>query len=277
MADMGKTNIDAVSQEEISTLIQEQLIQESKMIPLVKNFPAPAGIDLIKIPRAGDFSVDSKVENTAVTPQVLTYATDDLSLNLYKVIQVLLEDNAELQAKPDVVSDIIGRMSRQLALQIDTDIIAELELTSAAAPDHRLAYDNATSLGKADILIARKLLHEQNINFNECHIGVSASAEADLLAISDFVHVNLYGSSAPIQNGEIGKLYGAPVIMSNEFDSAKTMVWHPSHVAFARQMNPKFEQDRVLDKLANLYSISNLYGAKVMDSGKRGVLLGTAV
>ena len=273
---MGLTEVSAVIQETISTIIQEQLIESSKLIPTVQNFPAAPGEDKVKIPRAGNFSVDAKVENTAVTPQVLTYATDDLDLDQYKVIQVRLEDIARLQAKPDVVADIIKRMGRQLALDIDTYIVTQLESTSAAAPDHRIAYDNATSLGKADILNARELLHVQNVPFNECYIGVSPASEANLLAIDDFVHVNKYGSAEGLQNGELGKLYGAKVIMSNEFDTAKTLVWHPTHCSFARQMMPKFEIEREVNYLADLYSLSQIYGAQVLDSGKRGVMLGTA-
>lgn len=279
MADMGKTEVAAVVEERISAEIQMQLIEMSKLVPTVANYSqyAMKGNDTVKIPRAGDFTVDDKVENTAVTPQVLTYATDDLLLDKSKVIQVLLEDDAELEALPDIVSDIIGRMARQLALQVDTDIVAQLELTSAAAPDHRIAYANATDLGKADILEARRLLHEQNVPFNECYIGVSPASEKALLAISDFVHADTYGSAAGIQNGELGRLYGGTVIMSNEFDDAKTMVWHPSHVGFALHKSPNFETDRQLDKLANLYSIHQKYGTKVLDAGVRGVLLGTAV
>jgi len=275
MADMGVTEVAATIQETVSAIIQEQLIENSKLMDKVQNFPAQKGENTIKIPRAGNFSVDDKVENTAVTAQVLTYATDDLLLDKHKVIQVVLEDAAEVEAMPDVVSDIVGRMGRQLALQIDTDLVAQLELASAAAPDHRIAYAGA-ALGKADILDARELLHIQNVRFNECWIGVSPASEAALLAIDDFVHAEKYGSSEGLVNGELGKLYGARVVMSNEFDDLKTIVWHPSAVAFARQIMPKFEQDRVVDKLADLFSLSQKYGVKVLDSGKRQVMLGTA-
>ena len=275
---MGKTEIDATVQELVSSVIQEQLIQNAKLMPLVQNHSAEAGIDKIKIPRAGNFTVDTKAENVAVTPQVLTYATDDLDLDQYKVIQVLLEDNAQLQAKPDIVRDVLGRMGKQLALAVDTYIVTLLEAVSLAAPDHKIAYANATDLKKADLLAARTLIHTQNLEFNECFIGVSPASESSLLAVDDFVHVDKYGADANgLRLGEIGKLYGAPVIMSNEFDDLKTMIWHPSHVAFAMQMAPKFETDRILDKLSNLYSISQLYGGVTQDSGLRGVLLGTAI
>lgn len=275
MADMGKTEVDAISMEEISSIIQSALIETSKLVGTVSNFQAGPGIDTIKVGRAGNFTVQDKVENTGVTPQVLTYAADSILLDQYKVIQVLLEDNAQLQATPDVVADMMDRMAKQLAYDIDAYIITKLEATSAAAPDHRIVYVGST-LAQADILAARTLLHNQLVPFNECYIGVSPTSEAALLAIADFVRADAYGSSAGLKNGELGTLYGAKVIMSTGFNTAKTMVWHPGHVGFALQMAPKFETFRDVSKLANLYSLSQLYGAVTFDGGKRGVLLGTA-
>jgi len=278
MADMGKTEVAATIEERISMEIQKQLIEGSKLVPTVQNFSSLAtpGVDTIKVPRAGDFTVDDKVENTAVTAQVLTYATDDMLLDKYKVIQVLLEDDAALEARPDVVADILGRMGRGIALQVDTDIVAALEATSAAAPDHRIAYVGA-SIAQADILAARELLHIQNVPFNECYLGVDPTQEAALLAIADFVRADTYGSAAGLQNGELGRLYGCTVIMSNEFDALKSMIWHPTHVGFAMHAMAKFETERELDKLATRYSVAQKYGTLTMDSGKRAVLLGTAI
>lgn len=278
MADMGLTEVQATVQETVSSMVQEYLIQESVLIPLVMNIPSMPGEDRVKIPRSGDdFTADTKAENTALTAQTITYTTDDLLLDKHKAVQVRVEDRANVQSMIALVSDLIPRMSKVLALDIDTSIVAQLELASAAAPDHRLAYDNAATLGKADLLIARQLIHEQNLRFNECYIGVSPASEKNLLAIDDFVHVDKYGSTAAgLSNGEIGRLYGARVVMSNEFDDAKTIVWHPSACAFSRQINPLFEDDRDVPNLATLYSLSHLYGAKVLDAGVRQVVLGTA-
>lgn len=278
MADMGKTETAATAEERISSQIQMQLIESSKLVPTVTDYSALAvkGVDVIKVPRAGDFTVNDKAENTAVTAQVITYATDDMNLDKSKVIQVLLEDDANLDAKPDIVADIIGRMARGIALQVDTDIVTALEAVSTSAPDHAIAYANATDLGKADILEARALLHEQNVPFSECFIGVSPRSEKALLAIDDFVHADKYGSAEGLRNGELGRLYGAPVIMSNEFNDARTIVWHPTHVGFAMHKMASFETDRVLEKLGTLYSVHQKYGTMTKDSGVRAVLLGTA-
>lgn len=278
MADLGLTEVQATVQETVADMVQEYLIQEAVLMPLVMNIPTKPGEDRVKIPRSGDdFTADTKAENTALTAQVITYTTDDLLLDKHKAVQVRVEDRADVQSMIALVQDIVPRMVKTLALDIDTQIVAQLELASAAAPDHRLAYDNATSLGKTDLLIARQLIHEQNLRFNECYIGVSPASERNLLAIDDFVHVDKYGATASgLNNGELGRLYGARVIMSNEFDDAKTIVWHPSACAFARQVNPLFEDDRDLPNLATLYSLSHLYGTVVLDGGVRQVVLGTA-
>lgn len=280
MADMGLTEVSAAVMKEVSQLIQTQLIQEAKLISTVQNFPVAQGRDTVKIPRAGDFTVDAKAENTGLTAQVVTYATDDLAIDKHKAILVRLEDIAQIQATPDVVGDILGRMARQMALKIDSDIVACLEATSASAPDHRIVYTNSgtdNTLGKADLLQARYLLHVQNVPFNECFIGVSPASEKNLLAIDDFVHVDKYGASAQgLMNGELGRLYGARVIMSNVFADAKTLVWHPTHAAFGLQEMIKFERDRDLVNVATVFLAQQLYGCKTLDSGKRGVLLGTA-
>jgi N4-gp56 family major capsid protein len=280
MADMGLTEVSAAVMKEVSTLIQAQLIQQAKLIPTVQNFPVAPGRDTVKIPRAGGFTADNKAENTALTAQVITYATDDLVIDKHKAILVRLEDIAQIQATPNVVADIVGRISRQLALAIDTDLVAAIEAASASSPDHRIVYANNggdNTLGKADLLEARRLLHVQNVPFSECFIGVTPKSEVNLLAIDDFVHVDKYGASAEgLMNGELGRLYGARVIMSNEFEDLKTMVWHPTHVAFGMQAALRFEQDRDLANVATLYLATQLYGCKTLDSGKRAVLLGTA-
>lgn len=276
MADMGLTEVTASVMQEVSQFVQAELKQKAMLMPLVQNFPARPGIDTIKIPRADGFTAADKAENTALTGQVLTFSSDDLLLNKHKAVLVRLEEIAGLQATPDVVAQILGRMSTELALKIDEDIRDQLVLTSAAAPDHRLAYADTISLKKADLLAARQLLHVQNVPFNECYIGVSPASEVSLLSIADFVSVDQYGSAAPVQAGELGRLYGARVIMSNVFSDAATVIWHPTHAAFAMQQNLNFKRAEDLPNVATEFLASQIYGSKVLDSGKRAVLLGSA-
>lgn len=276
MADMGVTETSAIGQITIAETIQMYLQEKAKLLDKITLKIAAKGEKQITIGRAGGFTVGSKSENTALTAQVITYAGDTLSLDQHKAILVRLEKIANLQAKPDIIADILMRMGMDMAYNLDQFIVTKLEAASASAPDHRVAYANATSLGKADLLTARTLLNIQNVPFNECWVGISPLSESYLLAIDDFVHVDKYGSSEGLVNGEIGKLYGARVVMSNAFADAKTLVWHPSAVAVGLQQVVDFDEDKDLDNVATKYLCDTIYGGVTLDSGKRQVMLGTA-
>jgi len=281
MADVifGKTEVDGVSQELIlGAMVQEQLIQMAKLLPTVNNYSAPAGVDLLKIPKAGGFSVSDKSENTAVDAQTITYSTDDLALSKHKVIQVLLEKFAVKQSMVNALVDIAARAGKALALQLDTDIIAGLVATSTSAPDHRIVYAIAggATIGQVDILEAKNLLTVQNVNTAECYLGISPKQEKAMLSIADFVRADGYGSAQGLQAGLLGQIYGFKVIVHNGFDDLKSIVWHPSHVAAAIQENVSFESQNDLANLATRYSWDMIYGVKTLDAGKRGVLLGSS-
>lgn len=278
MADviLGKTEVDAVSMEVVlGAMVQQQLIQSAILLPTVNSYPAGPGMDKLKIPRAGGFTVGDKTENTAVDAQTITYATDDLALDKHKVIQVLLEKFAMVQSEVDALSDIAGRAGRAMALQIDTDIIAALEATSAAAPDHRIAYTGA-AIAQVDILEGMKLLKDQNVDLSQCYLGISTASEKAMLQIADFVRADGYGSAGGLQKGVLGSIYGLKVIVHTGFATLKSIIWHPSHVGVGIQEQITYATMYDLANLANRHSWDMIYGTKTLDSGKRGVMLGTA-
>jgi hypothetical protein len=278
MADVifGKTEVDAVSMEVVlGAMVQEQLIQQAVLLGTVNNYPAGPGMDKLKIPKAGGFTVGDKSENTAVDAQTITYSTDDLLLDKHKVVQVLVEKYAMIQSEVAVLSDIASRAGKAMALQLDIDIIAALVATSAAAPDHRIAFAGA-SITQADILEGRRLLKVQNVNVQECYLGIHPTEEKAILSIADFVRADAYGSAQGLQAGILGSLYGTKVICHNSFTAGNSVMWHPSHVAVGIQEQIAYDTDKDLPNLSTRHSWDMIYGVKTLDAGKRGVLLGSA-
>lgn len=237
---------------------------------------APAGVDKIKIPRIGKFAVQDKAAGVAVSAQANTYATDDLALTSHKVIQFLIEDVANLQSSIDITQSAMTQAGVDMAVSVDQFIIDKLELVSAAAPDHKIAYAGA-SIGKADILAARALLNNQNVPLADRFLGLHPDQESAVLGISEFTRVDEAGGSLALRNGEIGKLYGFTILLSSQFESLKSLAYHKSHVAFGMQMAPKVEFFRDVPNLSDRWSISQIFGGVTQDGGKRGVLLGTAL
>lgn len=281
MADviMGVTETSAAGLDQISNMVQMYLQQESKMMPLVNNFSGLVvkGSKSVSIPRSGGFTVADKTENTAADAQAITYAVDQLLLDKHRQVQFLIEDIANEQAVPAIVEDALRKAAKDLARDVDQIIINELELTSAAAPDHRVAYANSPTdtIQESDILNARKLLIQQYINPQECYLGIAPDQEEAMLGLSNFIDASKFGSEV-IPNGVIGKVFGLKVVVHNDFESLKSMVWHPSALAFASQFGPRVQSDYDLANLGWRYSIDQLFGVKHLDSGKRAVLIGSA-
>ncbi len=278
MAQIGLTEVSATSMEIVASIVQETLKQEAKLLPTIMDYSAFAGkgASSVKVPRRNTFSAADKTENTALTAQELTFAVDTISLDKNKAIYAALEKIAEVQATPNVEAEIVMEMAKELALQVDKDIYTELLLASAAAPDHRIAFAGA-SLAQTDLLEARRLLNVQNVPMDNRFLAIAPDEEKALLAISDFVRADAYGSAGGLINGEIGRLYGMVVVMSNVVTAGLPIVYHKSAVGFAQQLMPEYQTDFDLKNTAKEYLLNHIYGVEVLDSGKRQVKLGSAV
>ena len=276
MADalFGVTESSAAALSNVSNLVQKFLIQESKMLPLCTDYSylASKGTNSIKVPRSGGFTVGDKAENTAVDSQIVTYASDTITLDQHRVVQFLVEKISNKQAVPAIIEDQIMKATKALALDMDNKIIAELRLGSASAPDHEIVFNDTVNndLELVDVLEARRLLQVQNLDPRECYMAIGPDKEKDMLAITDFIHAEKYGSSEGIVNGEIGRLFGVRVVVHTSL-SGEMLMWHPSAVGYAIQQPTELDMDKDLPNLAMRYSLDYIAGFEVLDGGKRNV------
>jgi hypothetical protein len=274
----GLTEVDATIEEVVSAMVQQVLTAEAIMPPIVMDMSSAVGpgMDTLKIPRFSNFTVATKAENTAVDAQVNAMSTDSLLMDKHKVIQFLVEDIASLQAKVSFTQEYLNQAAKDLAAEMDLTILNALEAgVSTSSPDHMQAYAGS-DIAKADILTARKLLNIAKVPQSDRSAVVSPASEAAILAIAEFVRVDESGGSEALRNGKIGKLFGFDVFVSPQAEDAKSMFFHKSACVFARQLAPRMQSQLQLEHLATRWSMDHIYGTKVLDSGKRQVLMGTA-
>lgn len=286
MADtiMGVTEVTNVSQREIMSNMVQQYLQGAAMFPQrVQTFVAGPGLKSVDIPRAGGFTVGSKAENTAVDAQAITWAVDNLPLTSHRVIQVLLEDIANIQSKVNQELEIGQRAGLDLAFDTDLRIVAEFyNSASASSPDHIVAYANAAganTMGAADVLNAKLLLDLQKVPQDGRYLAVDPIAYSELLAVSDFVRVDAINANQMtegIRPGVVGKIYGFEVFMSNAVTEDQNIAFHKSALAYGVQQGVTYGTEGALAHLATRHSFSQIYGLKGLDSGKRHVILGKA-
>jgi hypothetical protein len=273
--EIGMTEVTAVSQDLIASVVQEVLKQKSILLPTVSDYSAfvAPGAKTVSIPKRTQFAAGDKTENTDLTAQELTFSADSLALSKHKAIYAKLEKIAGLQANVQVAQEIVTEMAAELALQVDKDLITQLKLISTSAPDHWLDYSNTPTdtITEADILQARYLLNKQNVPMSDRFMVISPDQEKAALQIANFIQQDRYAGNMAIMNGELGMAYGFRILVHNSLSAADALFYHKSHVAFARQLQPEFLTDVSLASVAQEFLMHHIYGAKVLDSGKRGV------
>jgi N4-gp56 family major capsid protein len=280
MADMGVTEVTATSQEIIASVVQEVLKQKSLLLPTIQDYSSYAGkgADEVKIPRRTQFTADSKAENTSLTAQVLTFSSDTISLNKHKAVLARLEKIASTQSMVNVEAEIVKEMAAELALQVDKDIIVELRLVSTSAPDHLIDFSNSPTdtVTDTDFLEARRLLNVQNVDQSDRFCLLSPDREKEALALTNFISQELYGPNMAIMKGELGMVRGFRILLHNEVgDGAEKEIhfYHKSCVGYAFQQQPEFKRADDLPNVAEEMLLHQIYGCKILDSGKRGVMI----
>lgn len=275
----GTTATASVQQAAIATLVQRNLIAKSTLLGTITDFSmlAEPGNKTVDIPKVGNFTVTKKTSGTAVDATALTYATDQLALDQQAVVQWLVEKRASKQSRIALAEINLSRAIDAHAKQVDTDIHAALIAgVSSSSPDHIIAFANAASFDKPDVIEGRRLLDMQEVPAGDRFIAVNPTDEASLLGIAGFVEADKYGSNSAVMNGELGRLYGSTVIKSTVVTSGRPLMYHREACCIAFQQDPEFDNQKDLANLAMRYSLDQLYGVKVLQAGKLIVRFGSA-
>lgn len=280
MADVitGDVATDALKQTVIASIVQRELIAGSVLAGTVRNVSefAVAGLDEIEFPKHGSYTVTKKVSGTPVDAAALTYGTDKLLLEEHAVIQWLIEKKANKQSVVNLESANLLAAAKAHAKQVDVDIHAKMIAgVSTAAPDHVIAFAGA-SFGRADIVKCMELLDIQEMLAEGRFMAVHPTEFATLLNIDNFVDASKFGSNIPLINGQIGMLFGMPVLKSTVVAAGRPVVYSAESIALGFQITPEFDSQKDLANLATRYSLDQLYGIKVMQAGKGIVRLGSA-
>lgn len=277
MAVTTTTTAASIIEKRVSLQITETLIQNSVMMGAVRDFSGLVGpgMDRLDIPNYTELAVQDVSETVEMTPQDPTIAVDQLDLDLHKSIPFALSDKASLQAKLNIVADIVNNAGKSLAADVDNQLIAEIAAgVSTAAPDHRLAL---TANPDDDIRTARRLLNVANVPMQDRFLLISPVFEEAMLGVAGFVETDKYGSSEPIMNGEIGRVFGFRVLMTTSAQAelgtdGGFMAFHRSSIGFARQMAMKFERERNVLAQRDEYALTHLYGVQGLGDGTRQVV-----
>jgi N4-gp56 family major capsid protein len=232
--------------------------------------------DTVHIGSLSNPTISDYVKNTTViNPQTLSTTDQTLVVDQAKYFAFEVDDVDARQVRDGGV--LMTRAAQQAAygLAEATDTFLLTKMTTGATNIVPAAdVTSATPGGAYSIVLKLKLaLDKQNIPQAGRFLLVSPDFYAVLLSDPRFVDAAQYGSNAPVQNGEVGRVLGFSVIVSNNLPGGTAginpevsnfvVAGHAMATTFAEQIS-KVEAYRPESAFSDAIKGLHLYGAKVV-------------
>lgn len=161
--------------------------------------------DTVRISTVPEFSEAEVIqEDQRANADAVTITQQNLIINKRIVKDFKVTKRSLLQSLPymDKVRDLAA-FSITKKVQ---DIIIDLTVPSASAPDHQISYDSGTTLALADILEGKELLDAQNVPMSDRSMVLGAAQLNDIFNINGFTSSDFLLSGAPLQTGQIPEM-----------------------------------------------------------------------
>lgn len=194
----------------IVSAVQKNLIEKSVFAPTVRDVSqfAVKGAKSFAIPKLSNFSVTNRAFGAAADSTALVDSTDTIDLDFNAYIAWLYDSRDVYQSTIEYRVEAAMRASLSHAKYVDEQILVTID----AVADVEVSKATFTTV-KEQVLELRRQLLQNGSDIGRMTIAIGADKEAEMLAESDFVRADFYGS-ANVRTGQIGQLYGIPVVIS---------------------------------------------------------------
>jgi len=271
---MASNNLVNTKQDLIAALVQRELLESASLVPLCTNYSnlAVKGAKSISIPKLSSFTVQDRAFGAAATENTpLTDSIDTIDLDKNKIVLFGYDAADEQQSTINYLTAAITRASRAHGRQVNSDILTEWEavagLNQAAAGD--ITVD--------DILDMREFLMVNFADMGTARLVLAADQEKAMLKISEFSRYDYRGDgTSPIINGQIGSVYGVPVVINQQVKAGQAFMLAPEGSAVAFQRNPAVAEQPALEygTGGKQVAVDVLYGVGGLQLGEGSAAVG---
>ena len=278
------TFIPEIWSDEIIAAYKKNLVAAN----LVKkmNFKGKKG-DSIHIPAPTRGSASVKSAQTQVTLIAATESEVVVNIDKHYEYSRLIEDIVEAQALASLRQFYTDDAGYALARQVDTDLVrlgrgvgggdGTANYTGAfSGADGTTAY-TGTAGALTDAAIRRSIqrLDDNDVPMDGRFLIVPPSTRNTLMGIARFTEqafVGETGASNTIRNGEIGNVYGIPVFVTTNADTATDgdricLLAHKEFAVLVEQMGVRSQTQYKQEYLGTLFTSDMLYGVKELRDG----------
>ena len=209
------TNLDKFIPELWSSEVTRALNEKLVMKDHVKRIPGTQRKgDVIHVPSVGRLSVNPKISETPVTLQNGTPGEFTFKRDRHVESSFMVEDIAALQSDYDTRSIYSQEAGLALARDIDAWLLAHRVVLKAEGQIVQSGGGTPAPLNLAAILTARLMLEKADVPVEGAHLIVSPAQYTSLLQIDEFIN-GFYVDNRPVVTGQVGTIFGIPVIVTN--------------------------------------------------------------
>ena len=240
--------------------------------------------DTIHIPSPTRGVASLKAAETQVTLQAATETEVNVLVDKHYEYSRLIEDITEVQALSSLRRFYTEDAGYALSKQVDTSLI-QLGRTfnggsgvtyggAYIGGDGTTAYtsgsSNASALTDAAIRRTIQRLDDNDVPMDGRFFLIPPSARNTLMGLDRYTEqafVGEVGNGNTIRNGEIGNLYGIPVFVSSNCDTATgsariALLGHKDAAVLVEQQGVRSQTQYKQEYLGTLYTADTLYGVK---------------
>jgi N4-gp56 family major capsid protein len=248
--------------------------------------------DTIHIPKPTRGTASAKAASTQVTLQAATESEVVVTIDKHYEYSRLIEDITEVQAQASLRKFYTDDAGYALAKQVDTDLFAEAVASftkyyvDGASGLASYAVDTVADTDKFTDLALRdgiQLLDEADVPMDGRVFVVPPSAVNTIRGIDRYMSSD-FGGAGTVK-GQIGTLYGVPVIVSTNCPVLETaaenaaggevkgaVLMHKDAIVFAEQVGVRSQTQYKQEYLSTLFTSDTLYGVETLRS-ESGIII----
>lgn len=223
--------------------------------------------DIVNINDFPQFDVAEEIlEDQRADADSVTANKQQLVINKQLVKDYVLTKRSQAQSL-DAGNQLRDLAMHSIMKKMQLIIIAEI-VPSASAPDHSIAFDSGTTLALADILEAKELLDNADVEELGRVLVAGAAQYNDLFNITGFTSRDFIPGGSPLVDGAISTpIMGFNFKWTSEVGNV-VYLFHPLFLTMAVQQNPDVKvYDLGVDgKRATRVNMDVLFGVKQLSN-----------
>jgi len=240
-------------------VVVESVFNTIQMNARVMNFPfnPDTGTDATWVTALNDGDNVGTAFNDASSGTTQKHALTEVTLTAHKLatreyLGYEEEEDALIPVAGMIRDAIVRRMARTsdasiLGTATGTPFTSLIALAGGHVDNTETTESASDIVVKAEILTARKNMGQWGMNPSDLVVFLSQAAYYNLLDDTDVVTVDKYGDKATILTGELGKLWGMPLVVSDAFattgaGTAQVVIVNPSNYLLGNYRSLTIEQ-----------------------------------